>query len=59
MLDLVVAPGYAYILQTKVQHGFAISRVDDQIERVSASEYLLHLRRLALSVRMLISPLRN
>uniref|UniRef100_A0A915EY54 Uncharacterized protein n=1 Tax=Echinococcus canadensis TaxID=519352 RepID=A0A915EY54_9CEST len=51
LLDLVVAPGYTYILQTGVEKGFAVSRVEDQIERISSIEYMLHLRRLALSAK--------
>lgn len=46
----MVAPGYTYILQAGVEKGFAIARVDDQIERISSIEYMLQLRRLALSV---------
>ncbi|VDM30481.1 unnamed protein product [Hydatigera taeniaeformis] len=51
LLDLVVAPGYTYVLQTGLEKGFAISRVEDQIERTSSIEYMLHLRRLALSAK--------
>ncbi|KAL5966061.1 hypothetical protein TSMEX_006190 [Taenia solium] len=51
LLDLVVAPGYTYILQTGVEKGFAIARVEDQIERISSIEYMLQLRRLALSAK--------
>ncbi|KAM7541918.1 hypothetical protein Aperf_G00000006635 [Anoplocephala perfoliata] len=48
LLDLVVPPGYTYIFQTGVGRGFAITRVDDEIERISSEDYMLKLRRLAL-----------
>ncbi|KAL5108056.1 hypothetical protein TcWFU_008142 [Taenia crassiceps] len=51
LLDLVVAPGYTYILQTGLEKGFAIARVEDQIERISSIEYMLQIRRLALSTK--------
>ncbi len=50
VLDLVLAPGYMYIMRTGLDRGFAASRVDDRSERVSFIEYMVRLRRETLMV---------